>query len=231
MLALSSVQGMLGEKVKPIRGGDRRRRGRRDRVPARGRRARVRAAELEGQRGGARVRDPRPSGSSRACPAGFLLIGLRLCWQSGTTWRVRAGAVALALLITLVVAPSDSKLPLSVTDAPHAVFWALLGTLIVGTLLGAPVFATLGGLALLLFWKGGQSIADVEITHYELVKSELLPTLPLFTLAGYFMAEGGSAPRIVRLFDALVGSLRGGPAFVTALACAVTSRRSRAHRA
>jgi tripartite ATP-independent transporter DctM subunit len=44
--------------------------------------------------------------------------------------------------------------------------------------------------------------------------------LPLFTLAGYFMAEGGASRRLVRVFQAVVGSLRGGPAIATALLCA-----------
>src|SRR5208337_4007489 len=47
-----------------------------------------------------------------------------------------------------------------------------------------------------------------------------LPTMPLFTLAGYFLAEGGTARRLMRVFQALFGSLRGGPAIVTALVCA-----------
>jgi tripartite ATP-independent transporter DctM subunit len=47
-----------------------------------------------------------------------------------------------------------------------------------------------------------------------------LPSIPLFTLAGYFLAEGAAARRLVRLFQALFGSLRGGPAIVTTLVCA-----------
>jgi tripartite ATP-independent transporter DctM subunit len=47
-----------------------------------------------------------------------------------------------------------------------------------------------------------------------------LPTIPLFTLAGYFLAEGGAAKRLVRVFQAMFGNFRGGPAIVTALVCA-----------
>jgi tripartite ATP-independent transporter DctM subunit len=42
----------------------------------------------------------------------------------------------------------------------------------------------------------------------------------LFTLAGYFLAEGGAAKRLVRFFQAWFGSLRGGPAIITTLVCA-----------
>jgi len=53
-----------------------------------------------------------------------------------------------------------------------------------------------------------------------LVINPVLPTLPLFTLAGYFQAEGGAAKRLVRVFTALFRSFHGGPALVTVLACA-----------
>src|SRR6185295_16871959 len=53
-----------------------------------------------------------------------------------------------------------------------------------------------------------------------LTVNAMLPSLPLFTLAGYFLAEGGAAKRLVRLFQAWFGSLRGGPAIVTTLVCA-----------
>jgi tripartite ATP-independent transporter DctM subunit len=53
-----------------------------------------------------------------------------------------------------------------------------------------------------------------------LVINPVLPTLPLFTLAGYFLAEGGSPRRLVRVFYSLFGRFRGGPAIVTVLVCA-----------
>ena len=44
--------------------------------------------------------------------------------------------------------------------------------------------------------------------------------MPLFTLAGYFLAEGGASRRLIRVFHALLGQLRGGPAIVAVIACA-----------
>lgn len=43
------------------------------------------------------------------------------------------------------------------------------------------------------------------------------PAIPLFTLAGYFLAEGGAAGRLIRVFRALFGSFRGGAALVAVL--------------
>src|SRR2546430_12285461 len=47
-----------------------------------------------------------------------------------------------------------------------------------------------------------------------------IPALPLFTLAGYLLAESGAPSRLVRVFNSLFGRFRGGPAIVTVLVCA-----------
>jgi len=52
------------------------------------------------------------------------------------------------------------------------------------------------------------------------VASPLLPSIPLFTLAGYLLAEGGASRRLLRVFTAFFGWLPGGLAIVTAAACA-----------
>ncbi len=148
-------------------------------------------------------------------PLGFGLIALRLAWRTAATWRGRAAAAALiGVFAWLALHPP--------AEAGRFVPWAL-GLLLSATILGAPVFATLGGAAIILFW--GQeptlgSIASVPLTHYQLVTNPSLPTIPLFTLAGYFLAEGGASQRLIRVFNAWLGGMRGGPAIVTALVCA-----------
>lgn len=93
--------------------------------------------------------------------------------------------------------------------------------LLVASVLGVPAFVSLGGVALVLFWSADQPIAALPVAHYSLVTNPSLPTLPLFTLAGYFLAEGGAPKRLVRAFYALFGQFRGGPAIVTVLVCAL----------
>ncbi len=145
-------------------------------------------------------------------PVGFGVIAARLWWHATKTWR---GRVATLVLIAAFVALAVwSPLP------PERMRWPALGVLLVATVLGAPVFTTLGGAALILFWSEGSAIAAVPLTQYSLVVNPSLPTVPLFTLAGYFLAEGGASKRLVRVFDALFGMIRGGPAIVTALVCA-----------
>jgi tripartite ATP-independent transporter DctM subunit len=145
-------------------------------------------------------------------PIGFGLIALRLLVRAGETWKERG--VVLALVLAL--AAGVLWLPVS----PERLMVPALVLLAVGTLLGAPVFTALGGAALLLFWGNELPVQSVPLKHYSLTTNDLLPSIPIFTLAGYFLAEGGASQRLVRVFQALVGQVRGGPAVMTALVCA-----------
>ncbi len=148
-------------------------------------------------------------------PLGFGIIALRLAWSAAAHWRGRLAATALIALITWFALHPPA-------EAERIVPWAL-GLLLTATILGAPIFATLGGAAIILFWGQEQSIrsiASVPLTHYQLVTNPSLPTIPLFTLAGYFLAEGGASKRLIRVFNAWLGGMRGGPAIITALVCA-----------
>ena len=145
-------------------------------------------------------------------PLGFAAIAWRLLWHASSNWR---GRTAATLLAGAVVA-----LGLWSPIAPAALVLPGLVVLLIATVAGAPVFVTLGGAAMILFWGGGSPIASIPLDHYRLVTNPTLPAIPLFTLAGYFLAEGGASKRLVRVFQALVGSVRGGPAIVTALVCA-----------
>ncbi len=145
-------------------------------------------------------------------PLGFGLIAIRLWWNCSTGWMGRSFAGGFALLIVaLGVWPP--------VPAAHLVLPALL-VLLAAILLGAPVFVALGGTAVVLFWGVSQPLAVMPIEHYGLVVNATLPTIPLFTLAGYFLAEGGASRRLVRVCNAVAGHWRGGPAIITALTCA-----------
>src|SRR5215469_3398078 len=145
-------------------------------------------------------------------PVGFGLITLRLLWRSSNLWSARIATVLLAALLV--------GLALWVPGGSGRWLVPALLALLVATLLGAPVFTALGGAALILFWGHDSPISSVPLKHYSLTTNDMLPSIPIFTLAGYFLAEGGASKRLVRLFQALVGEFRGGPAIVTALVCA-----------
>jgi tripartite ATP-independent transporter DctM subunit len=48
----------------------------------------------------------------------------------------------------------------------------------------------------------------------------VVPSIPLFTLAGYILAEGGASRRLVRLFETLFAHLPGGLAIAAVIVCA-----------
>ncbi len=145
-------------------------------------------------------------------PFGFALVGIRILWNSSEKARLRLATLLLAVLVLVVLWGFP-------VGGNHQVIAALSLT-VVASVLGVPAFVTLGGVALVLFWSVGQPIASIPIAHYALVTNPTLPTLPLFTLAGYFLTEGGAPKRLVRVFYALFGQFRGGAAIVTVLVCA-----------
>lgn len=147
-----------------------------------------------------------------AMPIGFVLIALRLVWHSADRGRARVPA-----LIGLLAGVLLGQFPLwleGVTILP------IVGLVLVATLLGGPIFAALGGLAVLLFLAEGVPAAAVPAESYRLVVSPTLPAIPLFTLAGFILAQGGSSQRLLKIFRALFGWVPGGTAVVAAISCA-----------
>jgi tripartite ATP-independent transporter DctM subunit len=148
---------------------------------------------------------------------GFALVALRLVWHASEQWRWRAVTFILAALVIGVVALADQEGGLV---TPEQLRWPGLVLLLFTVALGAPIFTALGGIALIMLWSAGEPVSPVPLKHYQLTVNATLPSLPLFTLAGYFLAEGRAAKRLVRFFQAWFGSLRGGPAIITTLVCA-----------
>lgn len=145
-------------------------------------------------------------------PLSFGVIALRLLWGAAESWRGR--------LVALLLAGGVVWTGLQPPIRPDTLVLPALLTLLLAVILGAPIFALLGGAALILFWGQDLPIASISLTHYSMVTNPTLPTVPLFTLAGYFLAEGGASKRLIRVFQALFGQFRGGPAIVAVLACA-----------
>ncbi len=99
--------------------------------------------------------------------------------------------------------------------------WGLL--LLVLALLGTPLFLVFGAAAMLLF----HELPDTSITgaandvfSEKFADSPMLVTIPLFTFAGYLMAESGTPRRLVALSRAWLGWMPGGLAVVCLAASA-----------
>ena len=84
---------------------------------------------------------------------------------------------------------------------------------------GAPIFTVLSGLGILLFWFDYVPTSAVIAEAYRIVVSPHLATIPLFTLAGYFLAESKASDRLINVFKALFGWLPGGTPVIVLLIC------------
>lgn len=85
---------------------------------------------------------------------------------------------------------------------------------------GAPLFVVFGALAMLLFSVDGISTQAVIIEMYRMASAPTLIAIPLFTFAGYLLAESKSPERLVNLYRVLFGWMPGGLAICAFIACA-----------
>ena len=171
-------------------------------------------------------------------PIGFALIAIRMWWQSGlkpprqefeteaaTPYRPAVAWTRRAVVLAAVLAAFSLG---SVPEASVAAWrWPLVAVIIGATVLGAPIFVLLGGLAVVLFYADAgammsvrSAVGAVPNATLQITSQDTLPTIPLFTLAGTLLARGGTPERLVRVFRALAGWLPGGTAVAAVLVCA-----------
>jgi C4-dicarboxylate transporter, DctM subunit len=87
-------------------------------------------------------------------------------------------------------------------------------------LMGGPIFAVMSLFAVAAFSFAHMEISAVAVEVYRIASAPTLLTIPLFTFAGYMMAESKSPARLLRLAHALLGWLPGGVAIVSLVICA-----------
>jgi tripartite ATP-independent transporter DctM subunit len=143
-------------------------------------------------------------------PVAFALIAARLVWRAGTGWPAR-GLAFLGVIAALLLIQVNW-----LADRPP---WPALAAIALAAAVGAPIFVLLGGAAVVLFMSAGVTPATVLVETYALSVSPTLPAIPLFTLAGFFLAEGAASTRLLRVFRAWFGWIPGGTAVVCAFLC------------
>ena len=147
-----------------------------------------------------------------AFPVALGLIALRLVWKASPTMTGRAMASA-----GIAAGAWISTHPELLLDQSG---WPWLAVLVGAAVLGMPIFALIGGAAVILFLVQGDQPANAIIGSYDQLTSNDLPAIPLFTLAGFLLAEGKASDRLLRFFRAFFGWAPGGTAVVTAVLCA-----------
>ena len=140
-------------------------------------------------------------------PISLAAVSLRFLFRASETWKGRGLALAGFLLpVVLAMVPALQG---------SGILVPALALVFVATILGMPIFAAIGGAALLLFWNEGIPVAAVPVEAYRLTAHPMLPAVPLFTLGGYILSEGGASRRLLRLLTSLFGWMPGGLAIVT----------------
>jgi len=164
-------------------------------------------------------------------PIAFALIAARIVWKVGNLSEVSAvdastggtvvhprtiwidrGLASLGLMAGVLFLRVPTILE------THAL-WPAFVIVVAAAMVGTPLFAILGGTAALLFMHDGTTPATILVKTYELSVSPTLPAIPLFTLAGFLLAEGKASERLLRVFRAFFGWIPGGTAVVCAVLC------------
>ena len=97
----------------------------------------------------------------------------------------------------------------------------IIGIGLIGfALLGGALFVLLGGASIIGYAMAGEPIATILIDFNRLTRNSTILIIPLFTFAGYIIAEGKAPQRLVAFARAGVGWLPGGIAVVVLGTCA-----------
>ena len=145
-------------------------------------------------------------------PVGFGIMALIIFQNSFTHFGYKILTILLVILLT-----NQLFLDIITELIPIRIFGSIF--ILIALLNGAPIFVGLGGLAVLFFWYDYTPVASISAETYRIVVSPTLPTIPLFTLAGYLLAESKTSERLVMVFRQVFGWIPGGIPVVIILLC------------
>jgi C4-dicarboxylate transporter, DctM subunit len=164
-------------------------------------------------------------------PVGFAVMAVRSAAKSPTKRARVIGYVLCAAVVPFLISAVLARRGYGFLPAPDGpallhghvslLGWPASLLLFAAFLLGTPVFVVMAGFAVLLFFLAGTPIAAVPAETFRLVIQPTLPAIPLLTVAGFVLAEGGASTRLVRAAQALFGWLPGGLAVMAASVCAL----------
>ncbi len=97
---------------------------------------------------------------------------------------------------------------------------ALYLTILLLAIMGTPIYAIMILFSSVAFFFADINISAIAVEVYKMAAAPTLLTIPLFTFAGYLMAESKSPQRLLRLAQASLGWLPGGVAIASLVLCA-----------
>jgi C4-dicarboxylate transporter DctM subunit len=99
--------------------------------------------------------------------------------------------------------------------------WIVIVLLGILAAAGAPLFTIIGAIGLISFVSSGTDTSAMIAELYRLVDLPALIAIPLFTFAGFLLAESKAPRRLIRLAESLFGWMPGGLAVVALFSTAI----------
>ena len=154
-------------------------------------------------------------------PVGLSLIWYHMIMTSSSRFNYRLLLVFFSFLITIIFYywqfPFSNEILLT---------FKVLATLTL-VAFGLPIFVVLATLSILFFlseptdWATNFDLmATISDSAYRIVVSPTLAAIPIFTLAGYLLAESNISRRLLDFFETSLGWLPGSTVLIVVLLCA-----------
>ncbi|TSA19359.1 TRAP transporter large permease subunit [bacterium] len=99
--------------------------------------------------------------------------------------------------------------------------WLFIIIILLLAFLGAPLFTIISAIGLYAFTSADIDTSALIIDLYKIADTPTLIAVPLFTFAGYLLAESKAPKRLVDLSQALFGWMPAGLAIVALVTCAL----------
>ncbi|MCL1930964.1 MAG: TRAP transporter large permease subunit [Treponema sp.] len=167
-----------------------------------------------------------------AMPLGYAVITVRFLLRLETK-RESLIAAAAILLGSVAALPAIAKLlwgfeppePFyswvnNLYDLTEFIRFPAVLFLILAAFTGMPIFAAIGGIAMVMLQARGGEPEAAPIQIFSALTDGDIIAIPLFTLTGFFLSESRAGERLVHTFRAFFSWLPGGMIIATVIICA-----------
>ena len=153
-------------------------------------------------------------------PVGLILIWYQMILTSSSDLKYRLFVSIFSMIPTMIL--YFWQFPLS----NPFLLWSKVIFSIILVAFGLPIFILLASLSIFFFlsepseWATNYDlISTISDSAYRIVVSPTLAAIPIFTLAGYILAESNISERLIRFFKASLGWLPGSTVLIVVLLC------------
>ena len=154
-------------------------------------------------------------------PIGLTLIWYQMIVTSSSNFKYRL------LLVIFSIIPAITLYFWQFPLENSFLLWTNVAIALILVAFGLPIFVLLASLSIFFFlstpsdWATNfDLISTISDSAYRIVVSPTLAAIPIFTLAGYILAESNISKRLINFFKDSVGWLPGSTVLIVVLLCA-----------